>query len=51
MSNKVTDVLTKIDRAEFSFLDPYRDQPQQIGFSATISAPHMHAWALSVLEK
>ena len=28
---------------------PYIDTPQSIGFGATISAPHMHAYALEYL--
>ncbi len=27
------------------------DSPQTIGYGATISAPHMHAYALEFLEK
>lgn len=30
---------------------PYVDRPYSIGYSATISAPHMHAHALHILEK
>lgn len=30
---------------------PYVDRPYSIGYSATISAPHMHAYALQLLEK
>jgi protein-L-isoaspartate(D-aspartate) O-methyltransferase len=29
--------------------DPYEDAPQPIGYGATISAPHMHAWCLELL--
>lgn len=29
---------------------PYVDRPQSIGYSATISAPHMHAYALELLQ-
>lgn len=31
--------------------NPYEDRPQCIGFSTTISAPHMHAMTLSMLEE
>lgn len=31
--------------------NPYVDRPYSIGFSATISAPHMHAYALEILQK
>lgn len=29
---------------------PYVDSPQRIGHGATISAPHMHAYALELLQ-
>jgi protein-L-isoaspartate(D-aspartate) O-methyltransferase len=35
-----------IDRGDFTSYSPYVDSPQGIGYSATISAPHMHAFAL-----
>lgn len=31
-------------------LTPYVDSPQRIGHGATISAPHMHAYALELLQ-
>jgi protein-L-isoaspartate(D-aspartate) O-methyltransferase len=34
------------DRADYCPRDPYVDSPQSIGSNATISAPHMHAFAL-----
>lgn len=34
------------DRADFCPFEPYADRPQSIGSNATISAPHMHAFAL-----
>ncbi|CDJ51536.1 UPF0202 family protein, putative [Eimeria brunetti] len=39
----------QVDRGYFVKQDPYLDSPQPIGFSATISAPHMHAIALDQL--
>lgn len=30
---------------------PYVDRPYSIGYEATISAPHMHAYAMQILEK
>lgn len=30
---------------------PYHDRPNSIGYSATISAPHMHAYAMELLLK
>ena len=38
------------DRADFTSGYPYYDSPQGIGYNATISAPHMHAYALEYLE-
>lgn len=49
------------DRAESAMLavdrgrycrepDPYQDRPRAIGYNVTISAPHMHAYALSILS-
>ena len=39
----------QVDRANYSPSMPYTDSPQSIGFSATISAPHMHASACESL--
>ncbi|MCJ1477137.1 hypothetical protein MMC13_005808 [Lambiella insularis] len=38
-----------VDRAHYAPELPYQDSPQSIGFSATISAPHMHASAAESL--
>jgi protein-L-isoaspartate(D-aspartate) O-methyltransferase len=38
-----------VDRKYFAPHSPYIDSPQSIGFGATISAPHMHAYALEYL--
>ena len=49
-SKRVKEVMMGIDRAEFvTEGNPYSDTPQPIGFNATISAPHMHAFALETL--
>ena len=50
-SSSVEQALKAVDRCDFvskytPFSDVYDDCPQPIGFSATISAPHMHAYAL-----
>ena len=43
--------MQKTDRSIFCALGgPYEDVPQPIGHGQTISAPHMHAKALSLLE-
>lgn len=41
--------MEKVDRAHYAPAFPYSDSPQPIGFSATISAPHMHASACTTL--
>lgn len=38
--------MMQVDRADFCPGSPYEDAPQPIGHNATISAPHMHAYAL-----
>ena len=35
---------------EFRKVNPYMDAPQGIGYAVTISAPHMHAYALELLQ-
>ncbi|KAL6549488.1 Protein-L-isoaspartate O-methyltransferase 2 [Orobanche hederae] len=51
-SKKVAEVMETIDRAVFvpEGTPPYVDSPMQIGYNATISAPHMHAMCLDLLE-
>lgn len=46
--NKLT-TTHQVDRANYAPSSPYRDYPQPIGHSATISAPHMHATAVEHL--
>lgn len=48
---EVEEAMKAVDRADFLIQptypgEAYEDRPQPIGFSATISAPHMHAYAL-----
>ncbi|KAI3761397.1 hypothetical protein L1987_51811 [Smallanthus sonchifolius] len=52
-SKKVAEVMETVDRALFvpDGFPAYEDSPMQIGFNATISAPHMHATCLQLLEK
>ncbi|PWA83903.1 hypothetical protein CTI12_AA165040 [Artemisia annua] len=52
-SKKVAEIMEKVDRALFvpDGSPAYEDSPMQIGFNATISAPHMHATCLQLLEK
>ena len=45
-SSRVEEVMRRVDRGHFTPYGPgntnsYIDSPQSIGFSATISAPHM----------
>ncbi|KAL4719539.1 hypothetical protein ACJJTC_017814 [Scirpophaga incertulas] len=46
----VANAMTSIDRKNYCPHAPYHDSPQSIGYSATISAPHMHAHALERLK-
>ncbi|KAL7677402.1 hypothetical protein ACOME3_003639 [Neoechinorhynchus agilis] len=48
-SAAIYDVMMRVDRALFCPIDPYFDAPQSIGYSVTISAPHMHAYSLEKL--
>jgi protein-L-isoaspartate(D-aspartate) O-methyltransferase len=49
-SKRVIAVMKKVDRANYCATEPYYDTPQSIGHRATISAPHMHAMTLELLE-
>ncbi|XVE54578.1 hypothetical protein DITRI_Ditri03aG0092800 [Diplodiscus trichospermus] len=52
-SKKVAEVMETIDRALFvpDGTPAYVDSPMEIGYNATISAPHMHATCLQLLEE
>ena len=45
-SEEVSRVMKAVDRGDYAQHDPYNDWAQSIGYQATISAPHMHAYAL-----
>ena len=47
---KVYNSMLQVDRADFTGQYPYADHPQSINYNATISAPHMHAYALEYLS-
>lgn len=48
----IAKVMTETDRQLYCHTpQPYVDRPYPIGHSATISAPHMHAYALQLLAK
>lgn len=40
-TQRVIDAMKKVDRANFCKFNPFNDSPQTIGYSVTISAPHM----------
>jgi len=52
-SRRVAQMMKAVDRADFCIptAEPYVDSPQLIGEDQTISAPHMHAMCLELLEK
>ncbi|KAI9276756.1 protein-L-isoaspartate O-methyltransferase [Phascolomyces articulosus] len=39
-----------VDRNDYAPRYPYLDEPQSIGYGATISAPHMHGYALEKMQ-
>ncbi|KAF6176943.1 hypothetical protein GIB67_027743 [Kingdonia uniflora] len=51
-SKKIVEVMETIDRGLFvpDVTTAYVDSPMHIGYNATISAPHMHATCLELLE-
>ncbi|KAJ8721582.1 hypothetical protein PYW07_002357 [Mythimna separata] len=49
-SDNVANAMLAVDRKYYCPYAPYHDSPQTIGYSATISAPHMHAHALERLK-
>jgi len=53
MNERIRRALETTDRGEFMPREsaPYEDRPQSIGFNTTISAPHMHAMTLTMLEE
>ena len=49
-SANVIHAMMRVDRGHFCTHNAYMDCPQSIGFNATISAPHMHGYALEALS-
>jgi len=49
-SDAVYEAMKATDRKHYVSSIPYTDSPQTIGYQATISAPHMHAYALEALH-
>lgn len=49
-NSRVAKAMSEVDRGNFCRNNPYQDAPQSIGYAVTISAPHMHAYALNQLK-
>ncbi|KAI8052321.1 L-isoaspartyl protein carboxyl methyltransferase [Syncephalis plumigaleata] len=49
-SDQVYQAMNQVDRGHYAPSMAYHDSPQSIGYNATISAPHMHAYALENLR-
>jgi protein-L-isoaspartate(D-aspartate) O-methyltransferase len=53
-SKRIAHAMTKVDRRCYvpvrAAKEAYTDSPQSIGYGATISAPHMHAYAAEALS-
>ncbi|XP_023299027.2 protein-L-isoaspartate(D-aspartate) O-methyltransferase [Lucilia cuprina] len=50
-SDAVAEAMIATDRKFYSPRNPYMDAPQSIGHGVTISAPHMHAFAMEYLRE
>jgi len=46
---RIETAMLGVDRKNYAKENPYQNSPQLIGYSVTISAPHMHAMCLQVL--
>jgi len=46
----VEETMLRVDRGHYVSRNAYDDVPQRIGYNVTISAPHMHAYALEHLK-
>jgi protein-L-isoaspartate(D-aspartate) O-methyltransferase len=49
-SDVVANVMRQVDRRHYVARNAYVDSPQSIGHGVTISAPHMHAMCLQLLQ-
>ncbi|XP_013401870.1 protein-L-isoaspartate(D-aspartate) O-methyltransferase isoform X2 [Lingula anatina] len=47
---RVYQAMLQVDRGHYAKHNAYMDSPQSIGYAVTISAPHMHAYALQLLK-
>ncbi|TFJ83268.1 hypothetical protein NSK_005430 [Nannochloropsis salina CCMP1776] len=50
-SERVKEVMLRLDRGNYAPNFAYDDSPQYLGYEQTISAPHMHAHALELLKE
>lgn len=48
--DRIFNAMARVDRGNYCKNDPYTDSPQSIGYAVSISAPHMHAYALEYLN-
>ena len=49
-NGNVYQAMLKVDRKDFAPCYHYEDSPQSINYNVTISAPHMHAYCLELLQ-
>ncbi|XP_006824355.1 protein-L-isoaspartate(D-aspartate) O-methyltransferase-like [Saccoglossus kowalevskii] len=49
-TDRIYDAMMAVERGDFTKSNPCTDAPQSVGYSTTISAPHMHAHALELLS-
>jgi protein-L-isoaspartate(D-aspartate) O-methyltransferase len=42
--------MKEVDRGKYIDFNRYEDGPQQVGYGATISSPHIHAEMLELLN-
>ena len=49
-TQKVLNCMLQVDRKDFINKNPYEDRPQLVSHNVTITAPHMHAFALENLS-
>lgn len=50
-SDRVAQAMLAVDRGHYIKRNAYQDSPQMLGYGVTISAPHMHAYALELLQE
>eukprot|EP00938_MAST-03A_sp_MAST-3A-sp1_P000855 g855.t1 len=50
-SKAVENAMKAVNRSHYAPKNPFEDAPQSLGYGATISAPHMHAYALEWIHE